>query len=203
MIKLLNALENRLDLNIIADWIETGSTVLDVGCGDGTLLQYLVQNKGVKGMGVEIDLKRIVASIEKGIPVIEHDLNKKFVEISDGTYDYVILSQTIQEVYHPDQLIDEILRIGKYGIVSFPNFGYYKPRLELFLRGRMPKTKSLPFEWYDTPNIHLMTISDFENFCNKRGIKILKTVHISGNRYRKSMLFPNLLSEGCVALISR
>lgn len=203
MIKLLNALENRLDLSIIADWIETGSSVLDVGCGDGSLLNYLIQHKNVKGMGVEIDLKRIISSIEKGIPVIEHDLNKKFVEISDGTYDYVILSQTIQEVNHPDQLIDEILRIGKYGIVSFPNFGYYKPRLELLFSGKMPKTKSLPFEWYDTPNIHLMTISDFENFCKKRGIRILKTVLINGNRHRKRMLFPNLLSEGCVALITK
>lgn len=203
MIKLLSALENRLDLSVIAEWIEKGSSVLDVGCGDGSLLHYLTQNKEVKGTGIEIDLKRIVSSIEKGIPVIEHDLNRKFEEISDKTYDYVILSQTIQEVTHPDQLIDEILRIGKYGIVSFPNFGYYKPRLELLFTGHMPKTKTLPYEWYDTPNIHLMTIADFGSFCEKRGISILKTVYISGNRHKKSMLFPNLFAEGCVALITK
>ena len=177
MKKLLSLLENRADLTIIANWILKGSSVLDLGCGEGTLLDYLIHNKSVKGMGIEIDHKRIISCIEKGIPVIEHDLNEKFDNIRDHAYDYVILSQTIQELTFPDVLIDEILRIGNYGIVSFPNFGFYQVRLKLFMGGRMPKSKTLPHDWYNTPNIHLLTLADFKEFCKKRGIKLKKIVY--------------------------
>ncbi len=203
MKKMLSLLSNRADLSIIADWIAEGSSVLDLGCGDGTLLNYLIHNKEVKGMGVEIDLNRIISCIEKGIPVIEHNLNEKFDNIRDKAYDYVILSQTIQELNIPDALIDEILRIGKHGIVSFPNFGYYRIRFQLFMGGKMPKSKTLPHEWFNTPNIHLLTLSDFKDFCKKRSIKIIKTNYIKGNKYQSSMMFPNFFSEGCVALITR
>lgn len=203
MKKMLTNLNNRTDLSIIANWIEEGASVLDLGCGDGSLLDYLIHHKCVTGMGIEINMNRMIKCMEKGIPVIEHDLNSKFENIGDQTYDYVILSQTIQEVANPDILIDEILRMGKYGLVSFPNFGYYKVRLDLLVKGRMPKSNTLPYEWYDTPNIHLLTIADFSDFCKKRGIQILKTVHINGNKYRKRLFYPNLFSEGCVALIHR
>lgn len=203
MKKLLSVLENRTDLSIIANWIDKNSSVLDLGCGDGSLLHYLIHHKDVKGMGVEIDLERITSCIAKGIPVIEHDLNEKFADISDNTYDYVILSQTIQEVKHPDRLIDEILRIGKYGLVSFPNFGYYRIRLSLLFSGRMPKSRTLPFEWFDTPNIHLLTLLDFKNFCRLRGIKILKIFYVGNSQYKQRLFWPSLFSEACVALISR
>jgi methionine biosynthesis protein MetW len=203
MKKFLSVLENRADLSLIAEWIEAGSSVLDLGCGDGRLLYYLIKNKKVSGMGIEIDPQRMVSCIEKGIPVIEHDLNEKFEELGDQTYDYVILSQTIQEVLHPDLLIEEILRVGKYGIITFPNFGYYRVRLSLLFSGKMPKSKTLPYEWYDTPNIHLLTFEDFKNFCKKRGIKIIHTFYIIGNHYKKRPFFPNLFSEGCAVLISR
>ncbi len=134
---------------------------------------------------------------------MEHDLNKKFDSINDMTYDYVILSQTIQELQYPDILIEEILRIGKYGIVSFPNFGYFRIRFKLFIKGKMPKSNALPYDWYNTPNIHLMTLKDFRTFCKERNIKILKMHYITGNKYRKNLLLPNLFSEGCVALISK
>lgn len=203
MKKMLSLLKNRADLEIIASLIREGSTVLDLGCGDGNLLYYLKYNKNVKGMGVEIDLERMISCIEKGIPVIEHDLNQKFDSIRNIAYDYVILSQTIQELQHPDLLIEEILRIGRYGIVSFPNFGHFRIRFSLFLKGKMPKSKVLPYDWYNTPNIHLMTLKDFKAFCRDRHIKILKVHYITGNKYRKNLLFPNLFSEGCVALISK
>jgi len=203
MKKMLSLLKNRADLEIIASWIKEGSTVLDLGCGDGNLLYYLTHSKNIKGMGIEIDLERMINCIEKGIPVVEHDLNQKFDNIRDMAYDYVILSQTIQELQYPDLLIEEILRIGKYGIVSFPNFGHFKIRVNLFLNGRMPKSSVLPYDWYNTPNIHLMTLKDFKVFCKERNIKILKTHYITGNRYRKNLLFPNLFAEGCVILISK
>lgn len=203
MIKLLSALQNRLDLSIIAGWIEPDSSVLDLGCGDGSLLEHLVRSKNVRGMGVEIATGRILNCVEKGIPVIEHDLNSPFTGIADRTYDYVILSQTIQEVRHPDRLIEEILRIGRYGIVSFPNFGHYRVRAELLTTGRMPKNRSLPYDWYDTPNIHLMTLKDFRSFCRSRNIRIIRMSCVTGRRHRKHMLWPNLFAEGCVALLSR
>ncbi len=203
MQKLLALLENRADLSIIYNWIERGAKVLDLGCGDGTLLSYLIRNKAVRGMGIEIDMDRIASCIEKGIPVIEHDLNDRFTNIKDKAYDYVILSQTLQELSYPDLVIDEILRIGNYGIVSFPNFGYYQIRLKLFMTGRMPSSKALPHNWYNTPNIHLLTLSDFIDFCRLRSIKIIKIFYISGNKHKAGVIFPNFFSEACVVLIKR
>jgi methionine biosynthesis protein MetW len=201
--KYLSILKNRADLSIIADWIESGSSVLDLGCGNGELLNYLIRTKHVKGIGVEINLEHVINCIDKGIPVIEHDLNQAFNDIQEKTFDYVILSQTIQEVTRPDLLIDEILRIGRYGIISFPNFGNYKLRWSLMLSGKMPKSRTLPYEWYDTPNIHLLTYSDFMKFCNKRRIKIFNSIHLIADHYKKTLFLPNLFSDGCVVLISK
>lgn len=204
MKKLLATLNNRADLSIIAELIECRSSVLDLGCGDGSLLHYLIREKEVVGMGMEKALDRVIACVQKGIPVIEQDLNQPFTNIKDGAYDYVILSQTIQELTCPDQLIDEILRVGKYALVSFPNFGFYKIRASLLFKGRMPKSKSLPYEWYNTPNIHLLTLADFTDFCEKRGYKIQKRVYFKSNKaIKRSLLLPNLFAEGCVALVTR
>ena len=203
MKKLLASLHNRADLAIIVNWIDENARVLDLGCGDGTLLECATQHKNIHGMGVDIDLARITSCIQKGIPVIQQDLNGSFSNFSTQSFDYVILSQTVQEIDHPDRLIDEILRIGKYGIVSFPNFGHWKVRMNLALKGKMPKSRVLPYEWYDTPNIHMMTIRDFENFCRARGIKILSNYYINGEKFSQSKFMPNLFAEGCVALITK
>jgi methionine biosynthesis protein MetW len=184
--------EERSDLEAIAEWIETGSAVLDLGCGDGELLEYLVAEKRVRGMGVDIDLDKIVACARKGIPVVQKDLNGSLECFETGSYDYVIVSQTIHQLKEPDRMLAETLRIGHYSL-----------RLQLLVSGRMPKSSALPFEWYRTPNIHLMTIADFESFCRERGLSILRRVDISRRRFRRRLFWPNLLSEGTVVLLGR
>jgi methionine biosynthesis protein MetW len=203
MRKLVIRDEERSDLEAIAEWIEPGSAVLDLGCGDGELLEYLVAEKGVRGTGVDIDLDKIVACARKGIPVVQKDLNGSLECFDTGSYDYVIVSQTIHQLKEPDRMLAEALRIGRRAIVSFPNFGHYSLRLQLLVSGRMPKSSALPFEWYRTPNIHLMTIADFETFCRERGLRILRRVDISRRRFRRRLFWPNLLSEGTVVLLGR
>jgi methionine biosynthesis protein MetW len=200
---LLTTDAGRIDLSAIVDWIEPHSTVLDLGCGDGQLLEQLIADKGIRGTGVDIDLDRIVACVQKGIPVVHKDLNGSLACFETGSYDYVIVSQTIHQLREPDRLMTESLRIGRHAIVSFPNFGHYTLRLQLLLTGRMPKTATLPFEWYRTPNIHLTTIDDFERFCRERGIHILKRAGIARGHFRRRLFWPNLLSEGTVVLLGR
>ena len=191
-----NQLE-RADFSIIADWVKPGSSVIDLGCGDGTLLAHLKQQKQVRGYGIEIEDDDIIASIKNGINVIQMDLNEGLSEFDDHSFDYVILSLTLQALQHPDLLLKEMLRVGTEGIVTFPNFGNWKGRLQLALGGRMPVTKTLPNTWYDTPNMHLCTIKDFERLCKQLGFKILERRavdqnHESGLGLR---LFPNLLAQ--------
>jgi methionine biosynthesis protein MetW len=198
---LLQGPDARTDLSVIAEWIEEGSSVLDLGCGDGELLEHLIVEKSARATGVDIDLENIVACVGKRIPVVQKDLNGPLTCFQTGSYDYVIVSQTIHQLRAPDRLMMEILRIGRRAIVSFPNFGHYSLRLQLLYRGRMPKSGALPFEWYRTPNIHLMTIADFERFCAERAIRILRRVDIAGGRFRRRLLWPNLFSEGTVLLL--
>jgi methionine biosynthesis protein MetW len=193
----------RTDLSAIVDWIEPGSSVLDLGCGDGDLLEQLIREKGVRGTGVDIDPEKLLACIRRGIPVVQRDLNGSLECFETGSYDYVIVSQTIHQLKAPDAMMGEILRIGRHAIVSFPNFGHYSLRLQLLLSGRMPKSRSLPFEWYRTPNIHLMTLADFRQFCRERAIRILRRVDISNRRFRRRLFWPNWLSEGTVVLLGR
>jgi methionine biosynthesis protein MetW len=200
---LLRANEGRTDLSAIVDWITPGSRVLDLGCGDGDLLAHLMAEKDVSATGVDIDLDRVVACVRKGIPVVQKDLNGSLACFEDDAYDFVIVSQTIHQLREPDRLMAEILRIGRRAIVSFPNFGHYALRLQLLLTGRMPKSATLPFEWYRTPNIHLMTIEDFYRFCRERAIRIVRRVDISRGRFRRRLFWPNLLSEGTVVLLGR
>ncbi|KPK48730.1 MAG: methionine biosynthesis protein MetW [Thiotrichales bacterium SG8_50] len=188
---------DRTDFGIIADWIKPGSSVLDLGCGDGTLMAYLQQQKQTRGYGIEIDDEDITASIKNGINVIHMDLNEGLSEFDEDSFDYVILSLTLQAMQSPELILKEMMRVGTEGIVTFPNFGNWKSRLQLALGGRMPVTKTLPNTWYNTPNIHLCTITDFEDLCQTLGFKIIERravdhVHKSGLGLK---LFPNLLGQ--------
>ena len=187
----------RTDFAIIADWIKPGSSVLDLGCGDGTLMTFLQQQKQTRGYGIEIDDDDITASIRNGINVIHMDLNEGLSEFDEDSFDYVILSLTLQAMQSPELLLKEMMRVGTEGIVTFPNFGNRKSRLQLSLGGRMPVTKNLPHTWYNTPNIHLCTIKDFEDLCQSLGFRIIERRAV--NHVHKSSLglklFPNLLGQ--------
>jgi len=160
------------EFNIIANLIKKDSKVLDVGCGDGQLMKYIYENITKNIRGLEISKNNVQKCIEKGLTVIEGDAEKDLKQFPISSFDYVILSQTLQAFLDPENVINELLRIGKKAIVTIPNFGYWKVRIHLLLKGTMPITKNLPNEWYDTPNLHMCTIRDFKNYCNKKGIKI-------------------------------
>lgn len=168
----------RFDLHLIASWIETGARVLDLGCGEGSLLEHLVQNKKVIGSGIEKNESRVATCIQKGLTVLQGDINKEVEDYPDNRFDYVILSQTLQQVYAPDDLIRSMLRIGKKGIVSFPNFSHWRVRLQLLTTGHAPVTRQLPYQWYDTPNIRVITLRDFRRFARKVGYRIFKEIAI-------------------------
>ncbi len=195
----------RPDLDIIQHWIAPGSRVLDLGCGDGSLLEYLKNTRQISEIGLEIDANNIHKCLGKGVNVIEQDLNKGLQNFGDKSFDTVLLTQTLQAVNYPDVVIDEMLRIGRNCIVTFPNFGNWRSRLYLLRKGRMPVSKFMPYQWYDTPNIHFCTVRDFDVLCREKGIKVItRTVvdHLhQGNWYIK--LWPNLLGETAIYHISR
>ncbi len=195
-------IDDRLDLGVIASLIEDDNWVLDLGCGSGALLEYLIKTKDVKGMGIDINIEKTIACMKKGIPVIHQDLNEGLSNFKDDTFDYMVLSQTLQVVQHPDELMLDMLRVAQYGIVSFPNFGYYRMPLKLFLNGRMPISKTFPYDWYNTPNIHLVTLRDFREFCHNHGIVILKEYHNFGEKYSSNGFFANKRAKNCVAMIT-
>ena len=194
----------RAEQVLIADWIAHRSRVLDLGCGDGVLLAALQQHKQVTGYGIEIDPHNIVTCIERGVNVIHTDLDAGLSEFDAESFDYVIMTQTIQAMRFPHLLIEEMLRIGKEGIVTFPNMGHWKCRAQI-LFGRMPITRHLPNTWYDTPNIHMCTISDFEDLCAQANIEILaRAIVDSQHRAKVGMrLLPNLLAEIAIYRIRR
>jgi len=187
----------RPDLKIIGDWIRPGSRILDLGCGDGALLAYLRDQRQVRGYGLEIDADKITRCIQAGVNVIHTDLEAGLSDFDDNSFDYVLMTQTLQTVRHTERLLDDMLRVGREGVVTFPNFGHWKCRLQLALGGRMPVVKTLPHAWYNTPNIHLFTIRDFEQLCRDKGIQLLQCV-VLDHAHRLSpglQLFPNLLGE--------
>lgn len=196
----------RFDLKVIASWIEPGSKVLDLGCGEGDLLQFLKDYKGVQGTGIEQMEAKVTQCIEKGLSVIQGDINEEVLDYPDNTFDYAILSQTLQQVYEPARLIQSLLRIGGRGIVSFPNFSHWRIRLQLLMTGYAPKTRQLPYEWYNTPNIRVITLKDFRKFSKKVGFNIMKEVAINNSHNKRSHIIkflPNLYATYGIFLITK
>lgn len=190
----------RPDFAAIAAWIPNGATVLDLGCGDGSLLRYLKETRAVRGYGVEISDLDILSCIDNGVNVIQNDLESGLADFESNSFDYVMLSQTLQATRHTEPLIQEMLRVGREGIVSFPNFGYWKNRINV-LRGNMPVSRELPYQWYDTPNVHLCTLHDFETFCSNHHVAVLERRVMTGNSEVKAL--PNLLGSTAVYRFQR
>ena len=167
------------EFNVIADLIEKDKKVLDVGCADGILMKFLKDNKNANVRGLEISKEKVQECIAKGLTVIEGNAEKDLKQFPDKSFDYVILSQTLQAFLNPELVLNELLRVGKKAIITIPNFGYWKVRLHLLLKGTMPITKTLPDEWYNTPNLHMCTIKDFVRFVKSRNIKIFKSIALN------------------------
>ena len=195
----------RNDHKIISQFVDSGSRVLDLGCGDGSLLETLRQDKAVKGLGIEIDHTKFNRCLDKGISVIDQNLDDGLGNFSDDSFDVVILSQTLQALSRPDLVLDEMFRISRNAIVAFPNFGHWKPRFHLLTRGRMPVSELMPYEWYDTPNIHFCTVKDFEVLCAKNGWNIRnKALMASGQALSGfSHSWPNVFAETAIYHLSR
>jgi methionine biosynthesis protein MetW len=191
----------RPDFAAIAEWIPQGASVLDLGCGDGSLLHFLRDEREVRGYGVEIRDANIVACINNNVNVIQGDLESCLLGFETQSFDYVILSQTLQAMRHTETLVQEMLRVGSVAIVSFPNFGYWKARLNV-IRGHMPVSDNLPYQWYDTPNVHLCTLHDFEDFCGMQKLQILdrRVMNDSGGEVN---VLPNLLGSSAVYRFKR
>ncbi len=183
----------RADLAAIAHWISPGAKVLDLGCGDGQLLTYLQQAKQVSGYGIEIEPERVVASIRNGVNVLQMNLETGLSGFDDHSFDTVILSQTLQAMKQTEAILRDMLRVGREGIVTFPNFGYWKNRMQV-LMGMMPKSEAMPYEWYDTPNIHLCTLADFDSLCHTIGAQVIERIVISAEG-RRVNAFPNLMGS--------
>lgn len=195
----------RPDFEIIQRWIKPSASVLDLGCGDGSLLALLRDQHGAFGYGLEINPDKIQACIEKKINVIEQDLDEGLGYFDDNSFDTVIMSQALQAVRYPDRAMDNMLRVGKECIIAFPNFGFWRCRLYLLLKGRMPVSESLPYSWYDTPNIHLCTFSDFEAMCHRKRLRILNRTVVDFH-YRDGWLariWPNLFGETAIYHVTR
>jgi len=191
----------RGDLEIISPWVEDATSVLDLGCGDGSLLAHLQATKKIQGYGLEIDSDQITRCIENGVNVIEHDLDDKGLSaFADKQFDTVIMTQALQAVRRPDVMIEEMMRLGRQGIVTFPNFAYWRCRQYLLFNGKMPMSKSLPHTWFNTPNIHLCTFKDFEVLCEEKGIRVVDRVVVNADfkEHMFARLWPNFLAEFAV-----
>ena len=185
----------RKDFEAISHWVKPGSSVLDLGCGDGALINYLQQSRSIIGYGIENDDAGILACVANGVNVIQSNLESGLKEVGDAAFNYVILSQTLQAMKRTEAVIDEMLRVGTEAIVSFPNFGYWQHRWQL-LNGRMPVSDALPYEWHNTPNVHMCTVADFDAFCARKKLRVLNRLVMNGER--EQTLLPNLM--GTLAL---
>jgi methionine biosynthesis protein MetW len=195
----------RLDLSHIQRWIAPSSRVLDLGCGDGVFLQFLHRQRQVQGTGLEIDQDYITAAIARGINVVEQNMDEGLANFPDQSFDTVVLALALQAVNYPDRVLEEMLRIGREGIVTFPNFGHWRCRLMLGIHGHMPVSRAMPHTWYNTPNIHFCTVKDFEDLCRDKGIRILDR-EVVGNTNRQPMLsnrWPNLFATTAIYRITR
>jgi len=195
------------EFKIIANLVEKNTRVLDVGCGDGTLIELLENNKKIDIRGIEISKKNVQKCIEKGLTVIEGDAEKDLAQFPNSSFDFVILSQTLQAFLNPEIVINELLRVGKKAIVTVPNFGFWKIRLHLLTKGTMPITKNLPDEWHNTPNIHMCTIKDFFNFCSDREIKLYRSLALHNDKTSQinnlNLNIKNLSAELGIFLIEK
>ena len=195
------------EFKVISELIDEKSRVLDVGCGDGILMEYLLKNKVVDVRGLEISKEKVKKCLSNGLAVVEGDAEYDLKQFPDLSFDYVILSQTLQAFMSPENVIKDLLRVGKKVIVTIPNFGHWKVRVDLLFKGEMPITKNLPYEWYNTPNLHMCTIQDFYNFCNIKGINIFKTISLNGQKTSKitssNLKFKNLISELGIFLLEK
>ena len=193
------------EYKVIAQIIQNNKKVLDIGCGDGILMQYLKLNQQNNVRGLEPQKKLVQICISKGLSVIEGDAEKELLQFPQKSFDYVILSQTLQAFIAPEEVLSQLLRIGKQTIVTIPNFGYWKVRLHLLLKGTMPVTKNLPNEWYNTPNLHMCTIQDFVNFCKEKNIKINRSLCLTNEKIseitKKNMFYKNIFSQLGIFLI--
>ena len=195
------------EFKIIAQLIENNTRVLDVGCGDGTLMKYLKNEKNVDTRGLEISKKKVQNGISEGLSIIEGNAEKDLYQFPNLSFDYVVLSQTLQAFYSPEKVIDDLLRVANKAIVTIPNFGFWKVRLHLLFKGTMPITKNLPNEWYNTPNLHMCSIKDFFIFCSKKNIKLCNSIALNGEKTSKistaNLSLKNLNSELGIFLIQK
>ena len=190
----------RLDHRVILSFIEPRSSVLDLGCGTGELLYILIKEKNVRCQGIEIDEQAIYKCVAKGLNVFHGDVDSGLSEYKDKSFDYVILNQSLQQIRHVDTVLKDALRVGKKVIVGFPNFAHYKARIQMFFNGRAPVTGALPYQWYETPNLHFLSISDFINYCRLKKFRIEQSVYLGEKR--RVPLLPNLLAQTGIFLIS-
>ena len=194
------------EFKIIANLLPNQSRILDIGCGDGTLMEFLIKQKNIDARGMELEEDKVKQCISKGLPVIEGNAETELGQFPDKAFDFVVLSQTLQAFYQPENVLDQLLRIGKRVIISIPNFGYWQVRASLLFFGKMPITKSLPNTWYNTPNLHMCSIKDFYQFCEKKKIKIDKIIGVNDEKIssinRINLEIKNLFSEVGIFLIS-
>ncbi len=195
----------RGDLEIIQQWITPGSRVLDLGCGDGSLLQRLHETHQIEGYGLEYDHDQITACIARGVNVIETDINKGLANFDDDSFDTVVMTNSLQALQRPDRTVEEILRIGKECVVTFPNFGNIRSRAFISFHGRMPVTRQLKYQWYDTPNIHFCTVRDFEALCRERNFRILDRLVVAEHSPERQLMrfWPNLFGETAIYHLSK
>jgi methionine biosynthesis protein MetW len=191
----------RFDHKVILDLISEGSSVLDLGCGSGDLLYLLIKEKKVHGQGIEIDEQEIYKCVAKGLNVFHGDIDSGLAEFGDKSFDYVVLNQSMQQILRVDRVLKDALRVGKKIIVGFPNFAYYKSRLQMLFHGRAPVTGSLPYQWYETPNLHFLSIYDFISYCQVKQVRIERGVYIGENQ--KISFLPNLFARIGIFLVSR
>ncbi len=195
------------EFQIISDLIDNNTRVLDVGCGDGTLMKHLKDNKNIDTRGLEISKSNVQDCISKGLSIIEGNAEKDLHQFQNLSFDYVVLSQTLQAFYNPEKVIEDLLRVANKAIVTIPNFGYWKVRIHLLFKGTMPVTKNLPNEWYNTPNLHMCTIKDFFNFCSEKNIELYKSIALNGEKTsiinKSNVGIKNLSSELGIFLINK
>jgi methionine biosynthesis protein MetW len=191
----------KIEHQAIMDWIEQDSSVLDLGCGDGDLLTHLIYEKKVHAQGIEISAQAIHRCVARGLSVLQEDIDSGLADYENESFDYVVLNQTLQQVKKPDFVLHEALRVGKKVIIGFPNFLYISARFQMFFGGKVPVTSSLPYVWFDTPNLHFLSVADFREYCERRKIRILDSVFLRKNK--RVRFFPNLFAETALFLLTK